>query len=124
MLDLGLANRTSAVHDLATAIERSAIGWLNLAETGSTGADLDAVDALLRGYEQVRPLSPVEAVALPEVLPVVHLEYALSEVEYFGDVVRSPADADLAYSTYLLGHAQWFDGPDGTRLLDHIRQRG
>ena len=123
VFDLGLANRTFAVHDLAIALERSTIGWLDLAETGQAGVDTGGMDALLDGYQAVRPLSPAEASALPEMLPVVHLEYALSEVEYFADVVSSPALADLAYDAYLIGHTRWFAGPDGAAMLDHLRQR-
>ena len=123
VFDLGLANRTFAVHDLAVALERSVIAWLDLAESGAAGVDLGAADALLGGYAETRPLSPAEARALPEVLPVVHLEYALSEIEYFADVVASPALADLAYDTYLIGHTRWFAGPDGAAFLDHLRGR-
>jgi Ser/Thr protein kinase RdoA (MazF antagonist) len=123
VFDLGLANRTFAVHDLAVALERSVIAWLDLAESGAATVDLGALDALLGGYAEVRPLSPAEARALPEVLPVVHLEYALSEIEYFADVVASPALADLAYDTYFIGHTRWFAGPDGTAFLDHLRRR-
>jgi len=123
VFDLGLANRTFAVHDLAVALERSVIAWLDLAESGAATVDLGASDALLGGYAEVRPLSPAEARALPEVLPVVHLEYALSEIEYFADVVASPALADLAYDTYLIGHTRWFAGPDGAAFLDHLRRR-
>ena len=73
--------------------------------------------------QAVRPLSPAEARALPEVLPVVHLEYALSEVEYFADVVASPGLADLAYDAYLIGHTRWFADPDGAAMLDRLRRR-
>jgi len=123
VFDFGLANRTFAVHDLAVALERSTIAWLDLAESGWAGADLAAVDALLDGYETVRPLSPGESAALPEVLPVVHLEYALSEIEYFAGVVASPGLADLAYDTYLVGHTRWFTEPDGLAVLGHLRRR-
>jgi Ser/Thr protein kinase RdoA (MazF antagonist) len=123
VLDFGLANRTFAVHDLATALERSTVGWLDLPGSGRADADHDAIDALLDGYETVRPLHPAEAAALPEVLPVVHLEYALSEIEYFADVVRSRGNADLAYDTYLVDHARWFEGPEGSAVLEHLRQR-
>ncbi len=123
VFDFGLANRTFAIHDLATALERSTIGWLDLAETGRAEADTGAIDALLDGYQTVRPLHPAEAAVLPEVLPVVHLEYALSEIEYFADVVRSRANADLAYDGYLVGHARWFEGPEGSALIDHLRRR-
>jgi Ser/Thr protein kinase RdoA (MazF antagonist) len=148
VFDFGLANRTFAMHDLATALERATVSWLDLADpdladagptdpdgadpdgAGLDGprpsraeADLDAIDAFLDGYESVRPLTRAEAVALPEVFAVAHVEYALSEVEYFADVVSSPANADLAYDGYLLGHAAWFASPDGAVVLDHLRRR-
>ena len=148
VFDFGLANRTFAVHDLAMALERATVSWLDLGDAdtadpdladlagaavaradpdgavpGRAEADLDAIDAFLDGYESVRPLTPAEAAALPEVFPVVHVEYALSEVEYFASVVSSPANADLAYDGYLLGHAAWFATPPGAAVLDHLRRR-
>jgi Ser/Thr protein kinase RdoA (MazF antagonist) len=122
VIDLGLANRTSAVHDLAVALERSAFGWLDL-DSGHVEADLGAIDALLTGYESVRPLHRAESFALAEVLPVAHVDYALSEIEYFAGVVRRPGLADLAYDGYLLGHARWFTSSCGAAVLDHLRRR-
>lgn len=121
VLDLGLANRTFALHDLAVAIERSTIDWLDTAGLGSTSVDYDALDALLVGYTTVTPLSDDDLVTLSATLPVAHVEFALSEVEYFGAVVESRANLDLAYRGYLLGHVQWFDSPDGSTLLAHLR---
>ena len=86
VLDLGLSNRTVAVYDLAVALERSAVDWLDVAETGLV-AGLEAVDALLDGCEEVQPFDEFELGALVEVLAVVHLEYAFFEVEYFAKVV-------------------------------------
>ncbi len=120
VLDLGLANRTSALHDLAVAIDRCTLDWLELPDTV---ADLDAVDALLDGYESVRPLTGDETKALPELLPVIHLEHALSEIEYFAEVVRSDERADVAYTGYLLGHTAWFQSESGQTLLEHLRRR-
>jgi Ser/Thr protein kinase RdoA (MazF antagonist) len=80
IFDFGLANRTFAVHDLAVALERSTVTWLDLAESGRAAADLDAISALLEGYESVRPLSPADRAALAAVLPVAHVEYALAEI--------------------------------------------
>jgi Ser/Thr protein kinase RdoA (MazF antagonist) len=123
VLDLGLSNRTFAMHDLAIAIERNTIDWLDLAGTGSNEADLEAVDALVDGYEQVAALDEDDVAGLVAVLPVAHLEYALSEVEYFGVIVDSATNADLAYDGYLLGHARWFGRDAGALLLDHLRRR-
>jgi Ser/Thr protein kinase RdoA (MazF antagonist) len=123
IIDLGLANRTFAAHDLAVAIERSAVGWLDLAGTGRASVDIPAVDALLDGYQAIRTLTRTELAAVAELLPVAHLEYALSEVEYFASVVCSPGNADLAYHTYLIGHTRWFGTPEGSELLSHLRRR-
>ena len=120
VFDLGLANQTYALHDLAVAIERSAVDWLDVAGRGVV-ADLDMVDALVGGYAEVRPLGADELRALTAILPVAHLEFALSEVEYFGDVVHSSANLDLAYDGYFLGHTRWFAEGPGAALVKHLR---
>lgn len=122
VLDFGLADRTFALFDLATAIERNAVPWLDLDSGGTASADLDSVDALLAGYHQVRPLSAKDLHTLSALLPLVHVDFALSEVAYYHDVVGSTASADVAYYAYLLGHLRWFDGAQGQRLLAHIRR--
>ena len=119
VFDFGLANRTFAVHDLAIALERGVVGWLDLADTGRAAVDFPAASALLSGYQSVRPLAPAEAAALPVILPVAHLEYAISEIEYFTDVVPSPDNAHLAYE-FLVGHPRWFAGADGQEFLRHV----
>jgi Ser/Thr protein kinase RdoA (MazF antagonist) len=123
VFDLGLANRTFVVHDLGIALERSTVSWLDLTETGRAEPDLDAVGALLDGYQATGRLDAADLTALAELMPVVHVEYALSEIEYFADVVRSARNADLAYDTYLIGHTRWFEGNDGSALLDCLRRR-
>jgi len=122
ILDLGLSNRTFAVHDLAVALERSTVDWLNLSGTGYVTADFSAVDALLDGYVEVQRLDECDFAALVAVLPVVHLEYALSEIEYFVEIVHSQANANLAYTGYLIGHTRWYGEAAGSALLDHLRQ--
>jgi Ser/Thr protein kinase RdoA (MazF antagonist) len=118
--DLGLSNRTFAMHDLALAVERNTIDWLDLANQGALSVDLAAIDAMLSGYAAHCPLSSAELGALVAVLPVVHVEYALSELEYFAAIANHPNDADLAYA-YLIGHATWFSSDAGAALLEHIR---
>ena len=120
IFDFGLANRTYPVHDLALALERAVVSWLDLPETGTAAADLAAAAFLLDGYQTVRPLTAAEAAALPVLLPVVHVEYALSEADYFTGVAVSAANADLAYE-YLIGHARWFGEPPGAALLGFLR---
>ncbi|MFF4394591.1 phosphotransferase enzyme family protein [Streptomyces sp. NPDC001480] len=115
VLDFGMSDRTTAVHDLATAIERNAVQWLR---PGFPVREEDAV-ALLDGYQSVRPLAPAESAALPTLLPLVHAEFALSELDYFHGVTHSPENTRLAYE-YYVGHAEWFTGPSGRGLLERL----
>ena len=119
IFDFGLANRTYPVHDLALALERAVVSWLDMPESGTATADLAAAAFILDGYQTMRPLTRAEAAALPLLLPVVHVEYALSEVDYFTGVAVSQANADLAYE-YLIGHARWFGQPPGAALLGFL----
>jgi Ser/Thr protein kinase RdoA (MazF antagonist) len=116
VLDFGLCNRASATWDLATAIERNTIAWLDLSAHDTDIGHADLACALLQGYAEARPVSP----ALVHILPVVHVEFALSELAYFHAVTRSKANADAAYTDFLLGHAAWFAGRHGRAFLDHL----
>ncbi|QOW22352.1 phosphotransferase enzyme family protein [Novilysobacter avium] len=116
VFDFGLASPTSALFDLATAIERNAIAWL-APERDAHAVHADTALALLDGYRQVLPLSAQRVLLLADLLPLVHVDFALSEVEYFHGVTGSSADADLAYHDFLLGHADWFRTGAGQSLL-------
>lgn len=120
IIDFGLADRTNAMHDLATAIERNVIEWLRMGETDADIVHLDHLDALLHGYEELSPLSYEEARALVAMLPLVHCEFALSETDYFLSILHSEEKAYLAYEGYFLAHAAWFNGVHGQRLLGHL----
>lgn len=120
ILDFGLADRAYAIHDLATAIERNAVEWLALEAKGPDAVHADAAVALVEGYLEIRKLTDAERVALPDLLALSHTDYALSELDYFGGVTRSPSNAELAYR-YLIDHTAWFAGPVGGALLDRLR---
>ncbi|MEP9315977.1 phosphotransferase [Pseudomonas sp. LABIM340] len=122
VLDFGLSDRSFALFDFATAIERNLVPWLELDQGRPAEANLDALDALLNGYASVRPLSRDDLLALAALLPLVHADFALSEVIYFHGILGSAESASLAYDNYLIGHTRWFLGREGQRLLDHIRQ--
>lgn len=109
IIDFGLATRTSALHDLATAIERTSIEWLRLGKGADDRiADPSAATALLEGYTSVVPLGAADIKTLVRLLPLVHVEFALSEIDYFAGVVAEPEHAALAWDGYLIGHAEWF----------------
>jgi Ser/Thr protein kinase RdoA (MazF antagonist) len=120
VIDFGLADRTNAVHDIATAIERNGVRWLDLEGNIDSVVHLEQVEELLHGYEEVRPLTDAEAHAVPAMLPLVHAEFALSETDYFLRILRSDEKASIAWEGYFLGHADWFRSDAGRRLLDRL----
>ncbi len=126
VIDFGLANLGCAMSDLATALERNTIAWLESAEFAPTPSARIArwplAKALLEGYCGLRKLDPAERAALPAMLPLAHVEYALSEVDYFHGVVHKPHDARLAHPAFLLGHLRWFGSEEGRGYLDELRQ--
>ena len=119
VLDFGLAAANFALFDLATAIERNAIAWLAL--DSADAAHPDIARALIEGYRRQRPLAAAELDLLADLLPLVHVDFALSEVEYYHAITRSRANADVAYDVFLRGHAAWFGTPAGQALLQAIR---
>jgi Ser/Thr protein kinase RdoA (MazF antagonist) len=127
IIDFGLADRTNAVHDLAHAIERNIVEWLEIVNDPAHPYDvpthLDHLEALLDGYECIRPLTPAEAAALAPMTALCHAEFALSEADYFLGVLHSEEKAVAAYDGWLVGHAQWFLGDAGDELLDTLRRR-
>jgi Ser/Thr protein kinase RdoA (MazF antagonist) len=119
VIDFGLADRAFAVHDLAVALERNTVGWLE--PEADRRADLTAATTLIEAYLQVRALSGAERAALPDLLPLCHADYALSEIDYFRRVTQSMENTELAYR-YLVEHTAWFTTPAGGALLERIRQ--
>lgn len=128
VIDFGLADRTNAVHDLAQAIERNIVEWLRLRAAAEDEQEipvhLDHLFALLDGYESVRPLSDEETAALAPMTALCHAEFALTEADYFLGVLHSEENGRVCSEGYLVGHARWFRGAGGQKLLDAIRQWG
>jgi len=120
VIDFSLANLTSTAYDLATALERSVVRWLLPPDRWA--ANFGQAGALLRGYMSLRPLGAAEARALPRLLPMVHVDYALSEVDYYMRVAGSPANAGVAWETYLIGHLGWWATPGGQQFCRYVGQ--
>ncbi|WP_242008158.1 phosphotransferase [Sphingomonas ginsenosidivorax] len=125
VFDFGLADRTCAAHDLAIAIERTAFAWLELGQGRDDGiGDPGAALALIAGYAAIRPQSHADIAAALRLLPLVHVEFALSEIAYFAGVVGDVEAASLAWDGYLLGHADWFRSAAGLDFLARVDARG
>ncbi len=120
VLDFGLANRTLAVFDLATAIERFAVDWL---ATDGYRVRTEQLIAFLRGYNEIRPLDAAERALLPDIFPLVHIAYELSEMDYFLTIPprRRVRAARIAYRNYFLGRSVWAASAEGNAFTTMLR---
>jgi Ser/Thr protein kinase RdoA (MazF antagonist) len=118
VIDFGLADRTTAAHDLAVAVERFAVDWISIRDGGPANVQEAQAKWFIRMYARGRS-SGTEFRALPLLLPLVHAEYELSEIDYFLSVVPggNPENAEIAYRDYFLGHTEWTETEEGQAFL-------
>ncbi|GGK64778.1 phosphotransferase [Nocardia camponoti] len=121
VLDFGLADRTTAAFDIATAIERTMIDWVALRDGGPANARTDQLTALLDGYQSVRALSATDKRLVVELLPLVHVGYELSEIDYFLSVADDER-AEEAYHDWLGGHLRWWASGEGAAFVARVRR--
>ncbi|WP_170211050.1 phosphotransferase enzyme family protein [Neokomagataea tanensis] len=121
VLDFGLADKSTALLDVATALERSMVPWLQMEHGEEPVANVEQTTCFLRGYAFVSGWGSNELSALADILPIAHTNFAFSEIDYFYSLLKNEENADLAYSGYLLGHSDWFGRAEGKRWLRHIK---
>ena len=125
VIDFGLSDRNSALYDLAITIERNFIDWLALEHTSQISIDEAGLSAFLQAYcAEIH--SQQDFSILPELLKIVHLDFAFSELEYFVGITQNLKHADAAYYDWIVGHVNWFfteQGQQFTQTFTRFLQR-
>ncbi|WP_374667556.1 phosphotransferase enzyme family protein [Acinetobacter sp.] len=121
VIDFGLADRCSAIYDLAVAIERNFIDWLALEQGPDLYIDEAGLAAFVQAYiAQAGFSSALEM--LPELIKIVHSDFALSELEYFVGITQNFKHADAAYYDWMIAHTAWFFQPQGQQFCQKLAQ--
>lgn len=115
VIDFGLCDRNSALYDLAVTIERNFIDWLALPFGKQIAIDWAGLQAFMQAYLADNPMLP-DLDILPELLKIVHVDFALSELEYFIGISKNVKHADAAYEDWLIAHTAWFCSAQGERF--------
>lgn len=126
VIDFGLADRNWSVYDLAVAIERNAFLWLEIGAGNLEAVRRDVAQAIIDGYESLRPLTTVERALLPAIMPLVQAEAALNWISYQWGTLRNAQAATWSLEIFFGAHTHWFDSAEGksfTRWLDAILVR-
>ena len=119
VIDFGLSDRNSAIYDLAVTVERNFIDWLALNQTQDIHIDEAGLQAFIQAYAQ-HSHSLDELAILPELIKIVHTDFAVSELEYFAGITRNFKHADAAYHDWLIAHTAWFFKPQGQQFCQKL----
>lgn len=138
VIDFGLSDRTTMTYDIAVAIERNFVDWMQLhqpdqanqhgqanqhadkAQSGQANISIDypGLSSFVQGY--IAAGGDVQQLAeVVKMLPLVHIDFALYELEYFVEISKNPNHADAAYR-YLIEHTAWFYADEGQQFLTRL----
>jgi Ser/Thr protein kinase RdoA (MazF antagonist) len=120
VIDFHLTDISFRLYDLAVALDRNGILWLDILSGKKDALRYDILENLINGYRRIFPLEKGEVPQLQSLLPLHQLDLALSNIEYYSGVEKNWERAQWAYRVYLLEHARYYRTPEGERLLEFI----
>ncbi|MCC5814014.1 MAG: phosphotransferase [Leptospira sp.] len=123
MIDFHLTNCNNYLYDLAVAVDRNCIYWLDLLSGKEDSHSIAHSQSILNSYKN-RSIelgySPVGWELFSKALVLHRLEFALSLCDYYLNVENSPFKAQWCLDVYIQGHGEWFCSNSGKRFLDEI----
>lgn len=116
-IDFGLSDHNPSIYDLALIIERNAFEWTRIVDGEEEAVHRDITLALIEGYEDVRPLSPLERRGLIALMPLIQAESGLNWIDYQYGATRSIPGATWCLDIFFGEHTRWFTRPAGQDYL-------
>lgn len=116
-IDFGLADLNPSIYDLALVIERNAFEWTRIVDGEEEAVHRDITLALIEGYEDVRPLNPLERRGLIALMPLIQAESGLNWIDYQYGATRSILGATWCLDIFFGEHTRWFTRPAGQDYL-------
>jgi hypothetical protein len=119
VIDFHLAGRAPALFDLAVALDRNCLLWLDILSGNDEAIDYAGIEGLISGYGR---LSIEESLALEHLLAVCQVDFAASLLEYYWHVEKNPDRATWSWEVYLVGHTNWYLSEPGQRFSQTFRR--
>lgn len=122
VIDLHVAGHQPAVAELAAAVDRNALHWLEILAGDDDAWSPDVAAAIVAGYGTERPLDPAERAALVPLLALHRLDFAWSLLDHYATV---EADADRAAwcrDVFLQAHPRWLGSGAGAAVADVVAE--
>lgn len=121
VIDFGLSDLSSVSYDVAVAIERNFVDWLQLDMPQHEDIHIDAagLKQFIQGYVAAGG-STEQLSYVPQMMTLAHIDFALYELEYFVEITQNQSHADAAYR-YLIEHTLWFATDAGQRFIQLLQ---
>lgn len=117
VIDFHLAETGPRLLDLAVALDRNGIFWLQILAGDDTAYDLVGMAGIVEGYRHEVELTRAELAALPELLVRHRIGFARTLGRYYAEIEGSPERAAWCRDVFERAHLAWFDSPPGQKLL-------
>jgi Ser/Thr protein kinase RdoA (MazF antagonist) len=117
VIDFHLSAIAPPLLDLAVAIDRNTLQWLEILAGDDAAVDRRGLAALLRGYG---PLQAGDAAVLPALVAVCQLDFAVDLTRYYLRVERNATKAAWSWDVYLVGHTRWHRSDPGRRFAEAL----
>ncbi len=122
IIDFHQADHGPRMLDLATAVERNCFFWNAISEGDDGAYDLRHARQLIEAYHAATSITGDERAAFADVLACCQFEYGISFLDYYRGIEHDQEKADWAWSTFVLGHAQWWGTPAGDEAREGIER--
>ncbi|MFQ3668385.1 MAG: phosphotransferase [Fimbriimonadaceae bacterium] len=113
VIDFHLGGPAPALLDLAIAVDRNTLLWLDILAGDDDAVDWRGLKGLRQGYGTLRD---DEAEVLPDLVAVCHLDFAFELLRYYVQVEQNRQKASWAWEAYLVGHTRWHLSDAGKRF--------
>ena len=120
VIDFHLTDLSFRLYDLAVALDRNCIRWLDIQDGRNDAVRFDLIGLFLDGYNSVFPIDEDELKFLSILLPVHQLDLAVSNIEYYFGFEQNRARADWVYDVYLTGHLSFYQKSAGREIIEFI----
>lgn len=120
VIDFHLTDLSFRLYDLAVALDRNCIQWLEFHDGKIDVVRFDLIGLFIEGYNSVFPVSGPELKLLSLLMPIHQLDLAISNIEYYLCFEKNEARAEWAYQVYLIEHLKFYQLPGGKEVVKFI----
>jgi len=120
VIDFHLTDLSFRLYDLAAALDRNCIKWLDIQDGRTDAVRFDLIGLFLEGYNSVFSVGDDELKLLSMLMPIHQLDLAVSNIEYYFGFEKNEARAEWVYQIYLIEHLRFYQLSGGKEIIKFI----